>query len=82
MYISQAQVQRINLGLMALGLRGVSVLGSSGDGGSHWSFGEFHGLGKIPKLLNKIGCEFQFPIFPSPSPCVDGIPTRAACVSS
>ena len=68
MFISQAQVERINLGLMALGLRGVSVLGSSGDGGSHWSFGEFHGFGKIPRLLNKIGCEFQFPIFPSPSP--------------
>jgi len=129
MFVSQDQVARINHALMALGLRGVSVLGSSGDGGSHWSFGKFHGFGKIPRLLcvaralavltseslarcvllaarcsllpaltcpllfarsslrtplccvltqiwriadrlrrNKIGCEFMFPIYPSPSP--------------
>ena len=43
MFLSTEQTARINTGLMALGLRGVSVLGSSGDGGSHWSFGKFHG---------------------------------------
>ena len=69
MFLSQDQVARINHGLMAIGLRGTSVFGSSGDGGSHWSFGPFHGFGKLPKLLNQIGCEFNFPIFPSPSPC-------------
>jgi hypothetical protein len=68
MFTSKAQVARINLALQALGMRGVSVLGSSGDGGSHWSFGPFRGFGKMARLLNKIGCEFQFPIFPSPSP--------------
>lgn len=68
MFVSDAQVAKINHALMALGLRGVSVLGSSGDGGSHWSFGRFHGFGRVPRTLNKIGCRFQFPIFPSPSP--------------
>ena len=68
MFTSDEQVLSINRALMALGLRGTSVLGSSGDGGSHWSFGRFHGFGKMPRLLNKIGCRFQFPIFPSPSP--------------
>ena len=68
MFVSQAQVARINHALMALGLRGVSVLGSSGDGGSHWSFGKFHGFGKLPRVLNKVGCTYNFPIFPSPSP--------------
>jgi len=68
MFVDEAQTARINHALMALGLRGVSVLGSSGDGGSHWSFGRFHGFGKIPRILNKVGCAFQFPIFPSPSP--------------
>jgi hypothetical protein len=34
MFIDEAQTQRINAALMALGLRGVSVFGSSGDGES------------------------------------------------
>ena len=68
MFTSQDEVSRINQGLMALGLRGVSIFGSSGDGGSHWSFGRFHGIGKVPTVLNKIGCSYMFPIFPSPSP--------------
>ena len=68
MFKSEAQVARINHGLMALGLRGVSVLGSSGDGGSHWSFGPFRGAGRVPSVLNEVGCAFSFPIFPSPSP--------------
>jgi len=68
MFMSTEQVSRINTGLMALGLRGVSVFGSSGDGGSHWSFEPFRGFGKIPRVLNKVGCQFNFPIFPSPSP--------------
>ena len=62
------QVAKINTALMALGLRGVSVFGSSGDGGSHWSFGPFEGFGKVARTLNKVGCAFNFPIFPSPSP--------------
>ena len=70
MFLSADQVDRINAGLMSLGLRGVSIFGSSGDGGSHWSFEPFSGVGKAPRALNKVGCEFNFPIFPSPSPYV------------
>ena len=70
MFMSVEQVAKINTGLMALGLRGVSIFASSGDGGSHWSFGRFQGWGAIPRVLNEIGCQYQFPIFPSPSPYV------------
>ena len=70
MYLSDEQASKIDQALMALGLRGVSIFGSSGDGGSHWSFGRFHGWGKVPRVLNEIGCEYQFPIYPSPSPYV------------
>jgi len=68
MFESPAQAELIDRGLQALGLRGVTVVGSSGDGGSHWSFGPFEGFGAIPTALNKVGCEFMFPIYPSPSP--------------
>ena len=70
MFLSTEQSAKIDRALMALGLRGVTIFGSSGDGGSHWSFGKFPGWGKVPRELNKIGCEFQFPIYPSPSPYV------------
>ena len=68
MFISTAQVARINQGLKLLGLRGVSVFGSSGDGGSHWSFEQFPSDTPIGRALNKVGCAHMFPIFPSPSP--------------
>ena len=68
MYISEAQAARIDTALQVLGTRGVSVFGSSGDGGSHWSFGEFPPMDPMGRVLNEIGCEFQFPIYPSPSP--------------
>ena len=68
MYRSTAQVAKIDAALMALGLRGVTILGSSGDGGSHWSFGKFPSTSKVGRALNKVGCEFMFPIYPSPSP--------------
>lgn len=68
MYESTGQVAAINTALQVLGLRGVTVFGSSGDGGSHWSFGPFPGVGKMPRILNDVGCAYQFPIFPSPSP--------------
>jgi subtilase family serine protease len=51
------------------GVRGVTVLGASGDGGSHFSFGPFEG-GAIANTLNKISCEFQMPVFPTASPYV------------
>jgi len=68
MFTGTEQVERINHALMALGMRGVTIFGSSGDGGSHWSFQPFSGFGKVARTLNRVGCEFQFPIFPSPSP--------------
>ena len=70
MYQSEAQVARINHALMALGLRGVTVFGSSGDGGSHWSFERFEGWGKVPRTLNKVGCRYQYPVFPTTSPYI------------
>lgn len=51
-------------------LRGVTVLGASGDGGSHFSFEPFSGGGELSSVLNKISCEFQFPVFPTSSPYV------------
>jgi len=70
MFQSTAQAAAINTALMAVGLRGTSVFGSSGDGGSHWSFGPFHGEGQMPRILNQIGCEYQFPVFPTSSPYI------------
>eukprot|EP00750_Incisomonas_marina_P021692 INCI4631.1.p1 GENE.INCI4631.1~~INCI4631.1.p1 ORF type:complete len:605 (-),score=107.53 INCI4631.1:134-1885(-) len=70
MYLTQAQTDRINHGFQLLGLRGVTVLGASGDGGSHFSFEPFSGGGEMSSVLNKISCEFQFPVFPTSSPYV------------
>ena len=70
MFISQSQVDRINDALKVLGARGVTVFGSSGDGGSHWSFDPFPSGGRVADALNKVGCEFQFPVFPTTSPYV------------
>jgi|TARA_B110000208_G_scaffold104622_1_gene129913 tripeptidyl-peptidase-1 len=73
MYLSEAQNVRINDAFKLLGVRGVSVFGSSGDGGSHWSFGSFPSLSKVGRALNKVGCEFQFPVFPTTSPYVTSV---------
>ena len=70
MFQSTEQTAAINTALMAVGLRGTSVFGSSGDGGSHWSFQPFQGEGKMPRILNQIGCEYQFPVFPTASPYI------------
>jgi len=67
MYLSQEQQARINTALQVLGARGVSVFGSSGDGGSHFSFGRFEG-GRIADTLNEISCQYQMPVFPLPAP--------------
>jgi len=66
MFLSKEQVQRIDTALQVLGARGVSVFGSSGDGGSHFSFGRFQG-GAMADVLNKISCEFQMPVYPTTS---------------
>jgi tripeptidyl-peptidase-1 len=52
-----------------LGARGVTVLGSSGDGGSHFSFGSFRG-GAIADTLNSISCANQIPVYPTASPYI------------
>lgn len=66
MYLSEAEVTRIDTALQILGARGVSVFGSSGDGGSHFSFGRFQG-GEMADLLNKISCKYQMPVYPTTS---------------
>jgi hypothetical protein len=60
---------RINTYFQVLGLRGVTVLGSSGDGGSHFSFCKFSG-GPIADALNEVSCAYQIPVFPTASPYV------------
>jgi len=69
MFISQAQQTRINTAFQVLGLRGVSIFGSSGDGGSHFSFGKFSG-GALAQTLNEISCKYQMPVFPTASPYI------------
>ena len=69
MFIDTQQVDRISNGLKILGARGVTVFGSSGDGGSHFSFQPFEG-GNIANVLNEISCEYSMPVFPTTSPYV------------
>eukprot|EP00471_Norrisiella_sphaerica_P005370 CAMPEP_0184481504 /NCGR_PEP_ID=MMETSP0113_2-20130426/3059_1 /TAXON_ID=91329 /ORGANISM="Norrisiella sphaerica, Strain BC52" /LENGTH=628 /DNA_ID=CAMNT_0026860673 /DNA_START=94 /DNA_END=1980 /DNA_ORIENTATION=+ len=72
MFISEAQVSRISVALQVLGIRGVTVFGSSGDGGSHFSFQPFEG-GALANDLNKISCEYQIPVFPTSSPYITSV---------
>jgi tripeptidyl-peptidase-1 len=72
MFLSQAQVERIHAGFKVLGARGVSVFGSSGDGGSHFSFQPFSG-GNIADVLNEVSCEYAMPVFPTASPYVTSV---------
>jgi len=72
MFLSREQVRRINTGFQLLGLRGVSVFGSSGDGGSHFSFQPFSG-GAIADELNRVSCTYQMPVFPTTSPYVTSV---------
>jgi len=73
MYLSQDQVGRINTALQVLGVRGVSVFGSSGDGGSHFSFDRFSGTSELANDLNDISCSFQMPVFPTSSPYITSV---------
>jgi len=69
MFNGTEQSERINTYFMVLGLRGVTVMGSSGDGGSHFSFTKFSG-GAIATALNEVSCKFQIPVFPTASPYI------------
>lgn len=73
MYLSQDQTLRISTALQVLGARGVTVLGSSGDGGSHFSFSPFVpsvGDNGMADDLNTISCAHQIPVFPTASPYI------------
>jgi len=72
MYLSEEQTARINVAFQVLGVRGVSVFGSSGDGGSHFSFGKFQG-GAMADVLNEISCKYQMPVFPTASPYITSV---------
>jgi subtilase family serine protease len=69
MYLTQDQVERIHDAFKILGTRGTTVFGSSGDGGSHFSFGPFDS-DPIGAALNQVSCAFQMPVFPTTSPYV------------
>ena len=73
MFMSKDQVNRINAAFKVLGARGTSVFGSSGDGGSHFSFGPFSGGGELGNALNEISCQYQMPVFPTTSPYVTSV---------
>lgn len=66
------QSDRINQEFMKLGLRGVTLLAATGDGGSHYSFQPFPG-DRIGAALNQVSCQYNFPTFPSASPFVTGV---------
>jgi len=70
MFLNQDQTDRINSALQILGTRGVTVLGASGDGGSHFSFGPFESDGGIGDVMNEASCANQIPVFPTASPYV------------
>jgi len=69
MYLTQDQTARIDRAFQILGTRGTSIFASSGDGGSHFSFGPFPS-DTIGRVLNEISCDFQMPVYPTASPYV------------
>jgi len=67
MFGSAAIEDRIDAELMKLGLRGVTVVAASGDGGSHFAFGPFSG--EIGGALDTIICgSMHMPVYPTASP--------------
>ena len=70
MFLTKAQTSRISTALKVLGVRGVSVFGSSGDGGSHFSFEKFSGGGALSDALNEVSCNYTVPVFPTTSPYI------------
>ena len=70
LYASNAQQERINTAFKVMGVRGTTVFGASGDGGSHWSFGAFSAQDPIGAALNTVGCQRMSPLFPANSPYI------------
>jgi tripeptidyl-peptidase-1 len=66
------QTERISTEFMKLGLRGVTLLAATGDGGSHYSFQPFPN-DQIGSVLNQVSCQYNFPTFPAASPFVLGV---------
>lgn len=67
-----AQADRISREFMKLGMRGMTLLAATGDGGSHYSFQPFPG-DTIGSVLNQVSCQYNFPTFPAASPYVLGV---------
>jgi hypothetical protein len=71
MFLSQAQVARIDAAFQILGMRGITVFGSSGDGGSHFSFQPFSSDDpNTDAIFNNISCTLNLPTYLSDSPYV------------
>ena len=69
MFGSAELESRIDAEFMKLGLRGVTIVAASGDGGSHFAFGPFSGT--IGHALDSIICEqMHMPVYPTASPYV------------
>ena len=69
MFASAEVETRIDAELAKLGLRGVTVTASSGDGGSHFAFGPFSG--GVGGALDELICDsLQMPVYPTASPYV------------
>jgi len=66
------QTMRINNEFMKLGVRGMTLLAATGDGGSHYSFQPFPN-DPIGSVLNQVSCTYNFPTFPAASPFVLGV---------
>lgn len=71
---SGAQQDRIDAEFQKLGLRGVTLLAASGDGGSHYSFQPFGGGNTtLDAALNALSCQLNSPTYPASSPYVLGV---------
>ena len=65
MFPSADVERRINQELAKLGTRGVTILAASGDGGSHFSFQKYEGMGETVRMLNEAAWRFNWPTYPS-----------------
>jgi tripeptidyl-peptidase-1 len=73
MFLTDVEVQRANVAFQAIGMRGISAFGATGDGGSHFSFQPFPELNEIGAALNQVSCAYSIPTFPASSPFVVGV---------
>jgi tripeptidyl-peptidase-1 len=69
MFASAEVESRIDVEFAKLGLRGVTIVAASGDGGSHFAFGPFSG--GIGGALDSLICSgLHMPVYPTASPYV------------